>query len=75
MEKLKNLEDKISAAIERVKSLKDEKMLLQRKVRELEELLDEKNQEIEHLRAERNMVKSQIEDLLSELDLIETEKE
>ena len=75
LEKLKNLEDKIATAIERVKTLKDEKVLLHRKIRDLEELLDEKNQEIEHLRSEKNVVKSQIEDLLSELEMIEAEKE
>jgi chromosome segregation ATPase len=75
LEKLKNLEDKIATAIERVKTLKDEKILLQRKIRELEELLDEKNHEIEHLRSEKNVVKSQIEDLLTELEMIEAEKE
>jgi FtsZ-binding cell division protein ZapB len=73
LEKLKNLEDKISLAIERVKTLKEEKGLTDRKIKELERLLDEKNQENELLRAEKNLVKSQLEALLSEIETLESD--
>jgi len=73
LEKLKTLEDKISTAIERVKTLKEEKTLLERRIRELEGLLNEKNQEIEQLRTEKNLVKGQIESLLNEIETLELE--
>ncbi len=73
LEKLKNLEDKISLAIERVKGLKEEKGLTDRRIKELERLLDEKNQETELLRAEKNLVKSQLEALLSEIETLESD--
>ncbi len=73
LEKLKNLEDKISLAIERVKTLKEEKGLTDRRIKELERLLDEKNQETELLRAEKNLVKSQLEALLSEIETLESD--
>jgi FtsZ-binding cell division protein ZapB len=73
LEKLKNLEDKISIAIERVKTLKEEKGLTDRRIKELERLLDEKNQENELLRAEKNLVKSQLEALLSEIETLESD--
>ncbi len=73
LEKLKTLEDKITAAIERAKTLKEEKASLERKVKELERLLNEKNQEVEQLRSEKNLIKSQIESLLNELETLESE--
>ena len=73
LEKLKNLENKIAIAIDRVKTLKEENTLMERKIRELEGLLNEKNQELEHIRSEKNVVKSQIETLLNELDALEVE--
>jgi hypothetical protein len=73
LEKLKNLEDKISLAIERVKTLKEEKGLTDRRIKELERLLDEKNQETELLRTEKNIVKSQLEALLSEIETLESD--
>ena len=73
LEKLKNLEDKISTAIERVKTLKEEKSLSERKIRELEMLVDEKNQELEQLRSEKNSMKGQLEALLSEIETLELE--
>jgi chromosome segregation ATPase len=73
MEKLKNLEEKIIAAIERVKTLKEEKIILERKIKELEALLDEKNQEIENFRTEKNTVKTQIDGLLKEIETLELE--
>jgi chromosome segregation ATPase len=73
LEKLKNLEDKITTAIERVKTLKEEKSVTDRRIKELERLLDDKNQEVELLRAEKNQIKSQLETLLSELEALEVE--
>jgi chromosome segregation ATPase len=73
LEKLKSLEDKISTAIERVKTLKEEKFLFEKKIRELERLLDEKSQEVEILRSEKNVIKNQLESLLTELDTLETD--
>jgi len=71
LDRLKNLEEKITAAVERVKALKEEKSLLERKIRDLESLLDERNQEVETLKSERNSIGSQLEELLNELDTIE----
>jgi len=73
LEKLRSLEDKISTAIERVKTLKEEKILFERKIREFERLLDEKSQEVELLRSEKNAIKNQLESLLSELDSLEAD--
>jgi uncharacterized coiled-coil DUF342 family protein len=73
LEKLKSLEDKITTAIERVKTLKEEKTLLERRIKELEGLLDEKNQEVEQLRAEKNVIKSQLEGLLNEIETLDLE--
>lgn len=73
MEKLKILEDKIASTIERVKTLKEEKAFMERRIKELEDLLNGKNQELENMRAEKSTVKSQIEGLLNELESLETE--
>ena len=71
LERLKNLEEKIATVVERVKALKEEKSVLERKIRELEGLLNEKNQAIESLTAEKTSIKTQVEGLLSELETIE----
>ena len=71
LERLKNLEEKIAAVVVRVKALKEEKNSLERKIQELEGLLDEKNQTIESLTAEKTSIKTQVEDLLTELETIE----
>ena len=71
MDRLKNLEEKITAAVERVKALKEEKTLLERKIRDLEALLNDKNQEIEAMKSEKSSIGSQLEELLNELDTIE----
>lgn len=73
LEKLKSLEDKITTAIERVKTLKEEKILFERRIKELEGLLDEKNQEVEQFRAEKNVIKSQLEGLLNEIETLDLE--
>ncbi|MDA8433376.1 MAG: hypothetical protein M0Z60_10510 [Nitrospiraceae bacterium] len=71
MDRLRNLEEKIAAAVERVKALKEEKTLLDRKIRDLEALLNDRNQEIEAMKSEKNSIGSQLEELLHELDSIE----
>jgi len=71
LDRLKNLEEKIAAAIERVKALKEEKTLLERKIRDLEGLLDEKDQEVQALKSEKKNIGSQLEELLNELETIE----
>ena len=71
LERLKNLEEKIAAVVVRVKALKEEKNSLEIKLRELEALLNEKNQTIESLTAEKTSIKTQVEDLLTELETIE----
>ena len=73
LEKLKNFEDKIAVAIERVKTLKEEKGLTDKKIKDLERLLDDKNQEVEMLRADKNLIKGQLEALLSEIETLESE--
>lgn len=73
MEKLKDLEGKIVAVIEKVRILKEERIFMERRIRELEVLINEKNQEIEQLKSEKNIVKNQIEGLLRELEELELE--
>ncbi len=68
---LKNLDEKIANAVNRVKALKDEKVLLERRIKDLEAQLDQKNTEIEKLSSEKIAIKSQVEDLLNELETIE----
>jgi chromosome segregation ATPase len=71
LDRLKNLEEKITAAVEKVKALKEEKNLLDRKIRELETLLNEKTAEITTLRSEKSLIGNQLQELLSELETIE----
>jgi FtsZ-binding cell division protein ZapB len=75
LERLKSLEDKITTAIDRVKTLKEEQFIMQRKVKELEGILNEKNEEIEQLRYEKDIIRNQIEGLLDELETLVSEKE
>jgi chromosome segregation ATPase len=71
VDRLKNLEEKIATAVDRVKALKEEKISLERKIRELESLLEEKNREVESLKDEKTSIKSQVEELLEELETLE----
>ena len=73
LDKLKTLEDKITSAIERVKTLKEEKAFTDRKIKELEQLLDQKSEEAEQLKGEKNSIKSQLESLLNEIETLEIE--
>lgn len=71
LDRLKNLEEKITAAVEKVKALKEDKSILERKIKDLETLLNERDHEIESLRKEKNSIGSQLEELLSELETLE----
>ena len=71
MDRLINLEEKIATAVDRVKALKEDKISLERKIRELEALLGDKNREVESLKNEKTLIKSQLEELLEELETLE----
>lgn len=71
LDRLKDLDGKIANALNKVKALKDEKLALERRVRELEEQLNEKNLEIQRLSSEKLVIKDQIGELLDELETLE----
>ena len=71
LDRLKNLDDKIVGAIEKVKTLKEEKSALGLRIKELEAKLSDKDHEIEKLQTEKTTIKSQVEGLLNELDTLE----
>lgn len=73
MNKLKDLDKKIALAVEKVKTLKEDKSALERRVHELESMLNEKNAELDELNSDRTSIRGQINDLLSELEAIEAE--
>ena len=68
---LKTFEEKLTYAIEKVKTLKEEKNNLEREIEGLRDSLRLKDQEIERLTLERSTIKTQIEDLFNELESIE----
>jgi len=71
LNRLKNLDEKIAGAVSKVKALKEEKALLERRIQELEARLDEKEQEVEKLSSEKTAIKSQLEELLNELETLD----
>ena len=71
MDSLKVFEEKISYAIEKIKSLKEEKAALERRITELETIIKQKDAEIENLNEDKFKIKGQIEDLVRELDNIQ----
>ncbi len=71
LNRLKNLDEKIAGAVNKVKALKEEKAALERRIKELETQLDEKNQEVERLSSEKTAIKSQLEELLNELETLD----
>jgi chromosome segregation ATPase len=71
LNRLKNLDEKIADAVSRVKALKEENVVLERKIKELEAQLEEKSREIERISSEKTSIKNQVEDLLNELETIE----
>jgi septal ring factor EnvC (AmiA/AmiB activator) len=74
VEILKTFEEKISYAVERVRALKEENTNLELKIMELEEALKSKDQEIERLNADKSSVRTQIEELMKVLELMEQHK-
>ncbi|MFQ3574687.1 MAG: cell division protein ZapB [Thermodesulfovibrionales bacterium] len=71
MESVKVFEEKISIAIEKIKTLKIEKSALEARIRELEAIIRQKDEEIRALTDDKFKIKSQIEDLIKELDGVE----
>lgn len=71
LNRLKNLDEKIANAVGKVKALKEEKVVLERRIRELEAKLIEKDREVEKLSSEKAAIKNQVEDLLNELETLE----
>jgi phage shock protein A len=65
---MQSVEEKIAQVIDKVRSLKEEKNAVEKRNMELEEALKAKEQEIESLSNEKITIKTQIEDLLKELD-------
>jgi len=68
---LKTFDEKIATAVEKVKALKEENAELKLKLREFETLIAIKDEELHRLSGEKSSIRSQIEDLLDELDSIE----
>jgi len=68
---MQSVEEKIAQAIEKVRILKEEKNAVEKRNRDLEETLRVKEQEIERLSNEKTTIKTQIEDLIRELDSFE----
>ncbi len=71
LDKLKDLDSKIAAAINKIKTLKTEKAELEKRVSELEKNLGEKEAELKRLSTEKTDIRGQIESLLDELESIE----
>ncbi|MCS7203452.1 MAG: cell division protein ZapB [Thermodesulfovibrio sp.] len=63
------IEEKIVAALEKIRALKLQNEELRKRVNSLEETLRQKDSEIENLLKERQIIKKHIETLLTELDL------
>ena len=71
LDRLKDLDNKITGAIKKVKALKAEKAELEKKLQAMELALGEKDAEIQRLTSEKSDIKGQIEGLLDELESIE----
>lgn len=71
LERLKEVDNKIAAAISKVKALKEEKMVLEKMVSDLEAQLAQKNREVASLSSDNIAIQSQIEELLHELETLE----
>jgi hypothetical protein len=65
------VEEKIMKALEKVRSLKEEKLNLEKSNLALQEALQARDREIERLAVEKSGIKEQIEGLLSELEAFE----
>lgn len=73
MDKLKDLDEKITSAINKVKALKAENTTLRTKMAELQQAVSDKDLQLEGLSSEKSDVRGQIEALLEELETIEIE--
>ena len=71
LDQLKDLDGKIVEAIVKVKSLKEDKVVLEARVKELEKQLADRDTALSSLSDEKTDIRGQIEDLLSELESIE----
>lgn len=71
LERLKEVDSKITSAISKVKALKEEKLILEKMVSDLEAQLAQKNQEVAKLSSNNIAIQNQIEELLNELETIE----
>lgn len=71
LERLKEVDNKITSAISKVKALKEEKLILEKMVSDLEAQLAQKNQEVAKLSSNNIAIQNQIEELLNELETIE----
>lgn len=68
---LKTFEEKIAYAVEKVKTLREEKTGLEKKITELEDIVAARDREIEKLASEKADIKKQIEDLFNELEALD----
>ncbi len=71
MNMLKTFEEKITYAVEKIKMLKEEKNNLVKQLEEFESIIKSKDDEIDRLMVEKAAIKTQLEDLFNELDLLE----
>ncbi len=70
MDSLASLEDRITRAVELVANLRAEKADLEAQLRSALEDRDSYRQELDELRSERKQVRSRIEKLLGQMDLL-----
>lgn len=70
LDKLKELDNKIAGAVNKVRALKEEKMRLETKVTELEGQLSKKDRELAGITSDNLEIKNQLRELLNELDTL-----
>ena len=70
MDSLASLEDRITRAVELVVTLRSEKADLEAQLRSALEDRDSYRQELDELRSERKQVRTRIEKLLGQMDLL-----
>lgn len=67
---LATLEERITRAVQLLSNLRSENEQLERDKRELQDKVQQLTEEVDALRGERKQVKSRIEKLLTQLDLL-----
>lgn len=67
---LASLEERITRAVQVLTAMRNENEQLQRDKHELQQKVQQLSEEVEALRGERKQVKTRIEKLLSQLDLL-----